>query len=92
MSGNKEVEASNLELVREEPIQCESLGASRKLVDEYEIMGAEIANDLAEITPVVHIFVLDLAEELIMNVLGTGPEHGDKIRVVVFVTKRCAFS
>jgi len=63
----------NLELVREEPIQCESeLGASRKLVDEYEIMSAEIANDLAEIpTPVVHIFVLDLAEELIMNMLGT---------------------
>jgi hypothetical protein len=58
---------------QQEEIQCEStLQVSRRLMDEYEILSAEIANDLAEIsTPIVQIFVLDLAEELIMNMLGT---------------------
>ena len=71
--GSGESKIEDLELVQEEKMQCESeLTTSRRLMDEYEIMSAEIANDLAEIsTPVVHIFVLDLAEELIMNMLGT---------------------
>lgn len=65
--------------------QCDdpNTDASENLIREYRVLAAEVANDLAEIKrSVVRIFLLDLAEELVMSVMRS---EDDPSVVVDFV-------
>lgn len=70
---------------RDATFRCDDVDVepSEALLREYRVLAAEVANDLAEIKrSVVHIFLLDLAEELIMSVMSA---ESDPSVVVDFV-------
>eukprot|EP00939_MAST-03C_sp_MAST-3C-sp1_P001866 g1866.t1 len=65
--GSVEIEAEDSFVCRPSEFR-----ASEDLMQEYAVVAAEMAMDLAEIArPVVHINLLDLSEELIMEALRT---------------------